>query len=117
VQTSAPEPSENHHETVREPSLFEIPAPAHIIDPEQVYEAYPRKIARPKAIKAIIKAIKAHGGSAILLATQSYAAAVSGKEKQFIPHPSTWFNEERYNDDPETWRHESKPEKGRADWA
>jgi len=25
-------------------------------------------------------------------------------EARFIPHPAKWFNEERFNDDPVTWR-------------
>jgi len=117
VQTIAPEPSENHQRTINEPSLFEIPPDANAVTPEQIYEAYPRKVARLDAIKAITKAIKTHGGSKVLAATQSYALAVAGKEKQFIPHGATWFNGKRYEEDPETWQHESKPEKGAAAWA
>ena len=37
----------------------------------------------------------------LLAKTQAYAEAVrkSNKPLQYIPMPSTWFNQERYNDD------------------
>jgi len=41
--------------------------------------------------------------------TLAYARARAG-DKSFLPHPSTWYNQERYNDDPATWvRNDQKP--------
>lgn len=69
-----------------------------------IYEAYPRKIGRPNALRAITKALKTKPPKELLDATARYARAVSGiLEEKFIPHPATWFNQERYNDDPATW--------------
>lgn len=71
---------------------------------EEIYAAYPRKVAKPEAIKAITKAIKLHGEEKVLSATIVFAKAKTGQDQQFIPHPATWYNQQRYNDDPETWK-------------
>lgn len=67
----------------------------------KIYELYPRKAARPDAIKAIKKALKVEGYTDLYAKTQKYATAVkeSQKELSYIPYPATWFNREEYNDD------------------
>lgn len=67
----------------------------------KIYELYPRKAARPDAIKAIKKALKDVGYTDLYAKTQKYATAVkeSQKELSYIPYPATWFNREEYNDD------------------
>lgn len=69
----------------------------------EIYSAYPRKVARPKALAAIKKAIGKIGKEELMKRTQAYAQAIEGKESQFIPYPATWFGQERYEDDPEEW--------------
>ena len=32
-------------------------------------------------------------------ATKRFAKACEGQDKQFIPHPTTWLNQQRWNDD------------------
>lgn len=66
----------------------------------KIYELYPRKAARPDAIKAIKKALKSVGYTYLYTQTQKYATAVkeSQKELSYIPYPATWFNREEYND-------------------
>lgn len=71
-----------------------------------VYQAYPRHVGKTKALKAIEQAIKA-GGADILERTTAYALAVAkwpASEKQFVPHPATWFNRGSYLDDPKEWQ-------------
>ncbi len=68
----------------------------------EVYAAYPLKVGKPAALRAIVAAIHKHGFDKVKSATEAFAAARAG-DKAFIPHPSTWFNQERYNDDPSTW--------------
>ena len=93
------------------------------ISAEQVYGAYPLKVGRGAAIKAICKALtearKTDGGAAALLrATMDYAAAVKQwpeADRKFIPHPATWFNRGSYADDPATWARQEST-KGRAGW-
>jgi hypothetical protein len=71
---------------------------------EAIYQAYPRRVKKPEALKAIRKAMSSHAPDFLLERTQAYAAAIAWQEKQFIPHPSTWFNAEQFNDDPEDWK-------------
>ena len=66
---------------------------------------YPRKVGRPaaaKAFKAKLKGMSTLGMSKLDLGTRAWARhwRESGTETQFIPHPSTFLNQERYNDEP-----------------
>lgn len=69
-----------------------------------IYETYPRKTARPKALKCIQKCISRHGFEHVLSKTQEFSKLWANvKDKRFCPHPTTWFNQERYNDPTEEW--------------
>ena len=71
-----------------------------------IYNAYPRKAGKPVAIRAILKALKTVQFEDLLAKVDKYATLTqnwSKIDKNFIPYPSTWFNQERYNDDPATW--------------
>lgn len=81
---------------------------------EAIYRLYPRKVKLQPAVKAIRKAVEE-------LATRqddplawlqervtAYAASPAGQkpppgESDYRPHPPTWFNQGRYDDDPEEW--------------
>ena len=76
-------------------------------DVDLVYQAYPLKVAKPAALRAIEKALRKNPLGKLLEATQGYARArtgADGKALPFTPHPATWFNNECFNDPPETWR-------------
>lgn len=60
---------------------------------------YPRKVGKTNAEKAFSKASHAVGVDKILEAVKPYADSVSHKEKKFIPHPATWLNQGRWDDD------------------
>jgi len=81
---------------------------------QQIYSAYPRKVAPSDALKAIAKAIaKGKTPAHLLERTKSYAAATAlwaEDELRFIPHPATWFNGGRYDDDPKTWLSKAAPQ-------
>ena len=84
----------------------------------KIYELYPRKAARPDAIKAIKKALKSVGYTYLYTQTQKYATAVkeSQKELSYIPYPATWFNREEYNDSFDTlYRASLQNKRTRAD--
>lgn len=82
---------------------------ADVIDwPERIYQAYPRKVGKPRALAAIRRATKDTAPEALLALVEQYAEAVQGKDEQFIPHPSTFFNDKRYADDPQSWNPASK---------
>lgn len=90
----------NYAETSTETS---ISAGVPKITAEQIYAAYPRKVARPKALEAIRKALKSMDGAKLLALTKEYAISRAGQDVSFTPYPQKWFNWERYNDDPSTW--------------
>lgn len=70
---------------------------------EAIYAEYPRKVGKPVALKAILKALESIDAPRLLSLTKQFCAAARGREQQFIPHPATWFNQQRFNDDPSTW--------------
>lgn len=95
------------------------PAEPVKIDAEAIYQAYPRKIGKKAALKAITTAIsadtiagtgaegKANTAARLLKATKAYASAVAAwpaKDREYVPHPSTWFNRGSYLDDPKEWQ-------------
>jgi len=84
----------NHN---KEPELNLSP-----IVPEQIYDLYPLKAAKPKAIAAIKKALAKYPAKLLLEKTREFAAARNG-DLEFCPMPTTWFNQERFNDEPSTW--------------
>jgi len=77
----------------------------------EIYESYPRKVGRKAACRAIALALKTKPAAELLEAVKAYAAAVArwpAADRQYVPHPTTWFNQGRYDDDRKTWerRHE-----------
>jgi len=56
---------------------------------------YPRKTAKPAAKKAWQVAMGKTSAEAILKALPSFSFAT---DPNFIPHPATWLNQERWND-------------------
>ena len=83
---------------------------------EDIYQAYPRKVAKKTALLAITKALKTTPAHDLLKLTQLYATARQGTELQFTPHPATWFRAERYLDQPATWKDavSGKPNQSRS---
>ena len=78
-----------------------------ILTAEDVYAIYPRKVGKLGALKAIEKAAKAKGWLELFEKTKAYAAAVSkwpAADRQFVPHPATFFNRGSYDDDPKEWQ-------------
>jgi hypothetical protein len=72
---------------------------------EQIYEAYPRHVELKRAKDAIRKALGKVPFEQLLEAVQAFAASPAGKAAgKFCPHPATWFNAERWNDDPADWQ-------------
>jgi hypothetical protein len=77
--------------------------PALCPRPEDIYNAYPRKEAKPVAIIAIKKAIKRGFGAAFLLERTLAYSKTQLSNNRFTPHPATWFNQDRFNDNPTEW--------------
>lgn len=73
------------------------------IKAEDIYAKYPRKEGKPSALRAIAKAMKRTSPEILLERTEAFAAARRSCEMRYCPHPATWYNDERYNDDPSMW--------------
>jgi hypothetical protein len=80
---------------------------------EQIYALYPRKVAPEAAKRAITAALKKIdfetlaervGEYANHVNAWSHASRYTKDNRDTVPHPATWFNEGRYNDDPKEWR-------------
>lgn len=69
---------------------------------EDIYRSYPLKVGKPAAIRAILNALKKFPASLLVAKTKEFTAVRAG-DKEYMPHPATWFNQERFNDDPATW--------------
>ncbi|HEU4341481.1 MAG TPA: HNH endonuclease domain-containing protein, partial [Candidatus Binatia bacterium] len=69
---------------------------------EMVYDAYPLKVGKQSALKSIERCFKTTGPEVLLERTKQFAAARNG-DLDYCPHPTTWFNQGRFNDDPATW--------------
>ena len=69
-----------------------------------IYLEYPRQVAKKKALVAIRESLKrAKDFNKVLARTKLFAELTVQREREFIPHPTTWFNQDRYNDDPDEW--------------
>ena len=87
--------------------LIQSPTPGEL---EAIYNLYPRKEGKPTALRAIEKKCKKFGFEYVLEKTRQFASTCD-KPNQFIPMPATFYNQERFNDAPETWKHheDTKP--------
>lgn len=86
------------------------PAPPDVFD--TFWTRYPRKVAKPRALAAWKKATKRTDADLILDGLDpwlSYWGTQS--DEQYIPHPTTWLNGERWNDKPPS---RAQPSKRRA---
>lgn len=66
---------------------------------EEFWKSYPRKVGKGAAIKAHAKALKTAGHEQIQSGVESLRISVAGKDPKFTPHPSTWLNEMRWEDE------------------
>jgi len=72
---------------------------SQVVQFEQFWSICPRKTAKGSARKAWIKAIKLAPPETIIQAMDIYAKSTAGKDPQYIAHPATWLNGERWLDD------------------
>lgn len=69
---------------------------------EAFWSAYPRRVGKGIARKVFARALKKIDAPRLIEATQRFAKTCQGKEPEFIPHPSTWLNGERWLDETTT---------------
>lgn len=65
---------------------------------DDFYSAWPRKVAKPAARKAWDKAIQRADPATIIAAAIAYRDNPGIPDTQYIPHASTWLNQDRWND-------------------
>lgn len=70
---------------------------------EEIYQLYPKKVGHIDAIKAIMKSLLVKDSAYLRDRTKLFSDKTKGCDRQFVPHPATWFNDGRYDDDPEEW--------------
>lgn len=87
-------------ERKRERSTTPSPAPQAASEFAEWYSHYPRKTGRAAAEKAYVKALKRTDAPTLLNAVIRYKADPNLPEKQFIPHPTKWLNDGRWEDEP-----------------
>jgi hypothetical protein len=66
---------------------------------DQWYSKYPKKEAKDAARKAFAKARKSASLQELLDGLDRYAAAVAGKQREYIALPATWLNAGRWQDE------------------
>lgn len=76
---------------------------------QALYLAYPRHVACGAAEKAIVRALKEEDFDVLLEAVEKFASSVAGvlgtPDACYIPHPATWFNQRRWEDEETTRPH------------
>lgn len=80
---------------------------------EDIYQQFPRKVAKADALRAIKKAVgrlaKTMGDRLarqnLYAWTLKYSLSPEGRrpDREFIPYPASFYNSERYLDDPKEW--------------
>jgi hypothetical protein len=74
------------------------------VDALTIYQAYPRHRGKRAALTAIRRALARlapeHDADWLLLKVNEYAQERLGEDEHFTPHPATWFNQDRFFDEP-----------------
>ena len=83
----------------------------YIDDFNEFWNVYDKKVSKPKAITAYQKAIKKTNHETLMTALKKQKVLWVGKEKAFIKHPTTWLNQECWNDEIEDLRPAKKTTK------
>ena len=65
---------------------------------EKFWELYPRKVGKGAARTAYERATKKEQPFNIYQALQNQEPYLKNQEKKYIPHPTTWLNQERWGD-------------------
>jgi hypothetical protein len=67
---------------------------------QEFYDAYPRHIARGTAERAWPAAVRKAGGAKVICdAARAFRRKCAGKDENYIPHPATWLNGARWQDE------------------
>jgi hypothetical protein len=67
---------------------------------DSFWSLYPRRVGKTAAKKAFDKAVDSVGLETVLDGVKRFASDPYLPETKYVPHPSTWLNEGRWDDDP-----------------
>jgi hypothetical protein len=67
---------------------------------ERFYEIYPRHVGKGAAQKAFLSAAKRAPVATILAAATRFASDPNLPEREFVAYPTTWLNQDRWEDEP-----------------
>lgn len=89
------EKSRQKGRSVRKKATPEATTPGFL----EFWDAYPRRVAKEKALESWQSAIKAGAQVADILAgAKRYAAERAGEDPKFTAYPATWLNQRRWED-------------------
>ncbi len=80
------------------------------------WQVVPRKAGKGQARKAYKSALKKTDANTLRQGMKAYAAAVKTTDPQYIAHPSTWLNGERWLDDDKASDNRSWRDKPESEW-
>ena len=68
---------------------------------EQFWQAYPRRVDKGRAMKALDKTCESHivQWQILIEAVRRYAEVKANKDPEFIKHPATWLHAECWHDE------------------
>ena len=79
---------------------------------EEFWRHYPRKVAKPVAFKAWMREV--NGDQEKVIAWVEAMKKIGWQDEQFIPHPSTFLNQRRWEDPlPQPKKREDRNERNR----
>lgn len=101
--------SDNKEDPVTRPKKTLLPIRNEQL--ETIYQTYPRHVGKAKALQAIRKALQEISrrddipdpAAWLVHRVQMFAQSPAGQAGTFTPHPATWMNQGRYDDNPEEW--------------
>lgn len=74
-------------------------AAAFALEFQEWYSTYPKRVGKDRAMKAYKSARKKTSKEVLLAGARAAVKEFSTREKQFIPHPATWLNDGRWDDE------------------
>jgi uncharacterized protein YdaU (DUF1376 family) len=74
------------------------------ITAEDIYSFYPLQVGKPGGVKAIRRAMEKYTGDKLKALTIAFSKVRFTQNPNFTPRAQKFFDEERFNDAPETWK-------------
>ena len=91
------------HEPIIEPinkdSIYPEPPKQAEDGFEEFWDTYPRRIGKEAARKAYSKALRAADRVTLLKSAKAFSGLRKGQDEKFTPHPATWLNQGRWDDE------------------